>query len=313
MSLFTLNEYTEQKKFRPQKTVFSYKDSDDFIKKRNDLIRHNLGNTVGNRIINRYAKKQARYVNNRLYQIGASSKRIGEKTLEGLKSGQIKLKDMTDQDRKELNHARTTEDLGQIVKDKLRTEFKLVHPEEVDAAYQPISHKHFGANLIGFNKNGNVGSIKDIDPHNKRLMTHSLLSHELDHKKGFEHELSNHKGQKRRDVLNRLTKSQSFNGNMDTYKKLPAEISARKVELNTNSLRDRAFNDPKHVKEREGVFKKIEHDTRGRTVRSYHGLLKHDANNIYDKSQQKMANLATTTKRNVPDHEVPESISNKFK
>ena len=47
MSLFTLNEYTEQKKFRPQKTVFSYKDDNDYKTKRNNLIRHNLGNTVG--------------------------------------------------------------------------------------------------------------------------------------------------------------------------------------------------------------------------------------------------------------------------
>lgn len=294
MGLFTLNEYTEQKKFRPQKTIFSYKDSADYKTKRDNLIRHNLGNTVGNRIINRDAKKQARYANNRLYQMGASSKRIGEKSLEGLKSGQIDLKDMTDQERKELNHARTTEALGQIVKEKLRSEFKTVHPKELDASYQPLSHKHFGANLIGFNKNGNVGSIKDIDPHNKRLMIHSLLSHEIDHKKGMEHEISNHKGQKRKDVLNRLTKSQSFNGNMDTYRKLPAEISAHKVELNTNSLRDRAFNDPKHVKEREETFKKIEHDTRGRSARSYHGLLKPDPNNTYDKSNQKMTNLYTT-------------------
>ena len=312
MSLFTLNEYTEQKKFRPQKTIFTYKDNNDYKTKRDNLIRHNLGNTVGNRIIYRDAKRTSRLTNDYLHRKGASSaKRNGEAGLKMLTN--IDPKKITPEARNILNNSRTTKDLGQIVKDKFRTKFKPVHPEEVDAAYQPISHKHFGANLIGFNKNGNVGSIKDIDPHNKRLMTHSLLSHELDHKKGFEHELSNHKGQKRKDVLNRLKKSQSFNGNMDTYKKLPAEISARKVELNTNSLRDRAFNDPKHVKEREGVFKKIEHDTRGRTIRSYHGLLKHDANNTYDKSQQKMANLATTTKRNVPDHEVPESIRNKFK
>ena len=48
-------------------------------------------------------------------------------------------------------------------------------------------------------------------------------------------------------------------------------------------------------------------------VKIEHGLLKHDPNNTYDKTQQKMANLYTTTKRNVSDHEVPESIRNKFK
>ena len=29
MSLFTLNEYTEKKNFRPQKTIVTYKDYDD--------------------------------------------------------------------------------------------------------------------------------------------------------------------------------------------------------------------------------------------------------------------------------------------
>ena len=33
MSLFTLNEYTEQKKLRDKKHIFTYKDGDDFNKK----------------------------------------------------------------------------------------------------------------------------------------------------------------------------------------------------------------------------------------------------------------------------------------
>ena len=311
MSLFTLNEYTEQKKFRPQKTVFSYKDDNDYKTKRNNLIRHNLGNTVGNRIITRDAKRTSRFTNDHLHRIGASSaKRNGEIALNMLKN--FDPKEITPEARNVLNNSRTAKDLGMHVKSNFISEIK-PHQNDLDALYQPLSHKHFGANTIGFNKNGTLVSNQNIDPHNKRLIRHSLLSHEIDHKKGFEHEISNHKGQKRKEVLNRLGKSQAFTGNMDTYKKLPAEISANKVQLNTNSLRDRAFNDPKHVKEREETFKKIEHDTRGRTVGSYHGLLKHDPNNTYDKTQQKMANLYTTTKRNVSDHEVPESIRNKFK
>ena len=311
MSLFVLNEYTEQKKFRPQKTVFSYKDDNDYKTKRDNLIRHNLGNTVGNRIITRDAKRTSRFTNDHLHRIGASSaKRNGEIALNMLKN--FDPKEITPEARNVLNNSRTTKDLGMHVKSNFKSEIK-PHQNNLDAVYQPLSHKHFGANTIGFNKNGHLVSNQNIDPHNKRLIRHSLLSHEIDHKKGFEHEISNHKGQKRKEVLNRIGKSQAFTGNMDTYKKLPAEISANKVQLNTNSLRDRAFNDPKHVKEREETFKKIEHDTRGRTVGSYHGLLKHDPNNTYDKTQQKMANLYTTTKRNVSDHEVPESIRNKFK
>ena len=34
MSLFTLNEYTEQKKFRDKKHIFTYKDGDDYNKNR---------------------------------------------------------------------------------------------------------------------------------------------------------------------------------------------------------------------------------------------------------------------------------------
>ena len=71
MSLFTLNEYTEQKKFRPQKTIFTYKDNNDYKTKRDNLIRHNLGNTVGNRIINRDAKRTSRLTNDYLHRKGA--------------------------------------------------------------------------------------------------------------------------------------------------------------------------------------------------------------------------------------------------
>ena len=76
-----------------------------------------------------------------------------------------------------------------------------------------------------------------------------------------------------------MTNPKSF----EVYKSLPAERSAYKVGLNTNSLRDRAFNDPKHVKEREGIFKKIEHDTRGKTVKQYHDSIGSDPHKYYEK------------------------------
>ena len=63
MSLFTLNEYTEKKNFRPQKTIVTYKDYDDMKNNVRKAIKHNLGNTVGNRVILRNAKQDARKVN----------------------------------------------------------------------------------------------------------------------------------------------------------------------------------------------------------------------------------------------------------
>ena len=198
MSLFTLNEYTEQKKFRPQKTVFSYKDDNDYKTKRDNLIRHNLGNTVGNRIITRDAKRTSRCTNDHLHRIGASSaKRNGEIALNMLKN--FDPKEITPEARNVLNNSRTTKDLGMHVKSNFKSEIK-PHQNDLAALYQPLSHKHFGANTIGFNKNGSLVSNQNIDPHNKRLIRHSLLSHEIDHKKGFEHEISNHKGQKREEV-----------------------------------------------------------------------------------------------------------------
>ena len=296
MGLFTLNEYTEQKKFRPQKTVFTYKDGDDFIKNRDKTIVHNLGKTVGNRVVTRFHKKDARDLRQKL----GNDKKLGNTVIAGAKNNPSAL-DKNDHDfiNKNINSpevigAKTRSDLNQMRK---------AQPAQFTAAYAPISHKHFNANLIGLNKTQihNIGDTNDKsmkNSHNRRLMVHSVLSHEIDHKKGFEHEIAKHSGQKAREVQKRLKNSQSAPldamvnpKSFEVYKSLPAERSAYKVGLNTNSLRDRAFNDPAHVKERQNIFKKIEHDTRGKTLKAYHNTIKPDSHDYYGKYNKKITGL----------------------
>ena len=271
MSLFTLNEYTEKKNFRPQKTIVTYKDYDDMKNNVRKAIKHNLGNTVGNRVILRNAKQDARKVNSEV------NKKINTLKLSHTPYNSTNFKNTS----------------KRIINNNTRNAIN----NDVIAQYKPISHKYKGANLIMINKNGPISKMpKDsITPHNKRLLTHSILSHEIDHKKGFEDELDNHKGQKRKEVLNRMRSSQvapmTLVGPSETYKRLPAEISANKVQMNTNSLRDRAFNNPDHVKERKAIFKKIEHDTRGKSIKAYQDKLPYDKDNTYEKSREKMTKL----------------------
>ena len=300
MSLFTLNEYTEQKKFRDKKYIFTYKDADDLNKNQNRLIVHNLGKTVGNREILRFHKKTARNINRYL----GNDKGLGNKIISDYK------KDPNDPEydnefiKKNINSPKI---VGAHHKNLYHKAVKS-QPEQFSAIYLPRSHKHFDANLIGLNKTQmhNAGDRTDKsmeNSHNKRLLVHTLLSHEIDHKKGFEHEIAKHKGQKAREVQQRLANSQSAPvdtmtnpRSFEVYKSLPSERSAYKVGLNTNSLRDRAFNDPKHVKEREGIFKKIEHDTRGKSVKQYHDSIGSDPHKYYEKYNQKIGNLLLNRK-----------------
>ena len=303
MSLFTLNEYTEQKKFRDKKHIFTYKDGEDFNKNRDRLIVHNLGKTVGNREILRSHKKNARNIN----RYFGSDKGLGNKIISEYKKDQKNPEyDHEDHEFMKKNIS-SPKIVGAHYKNLYHKAVKS-QPEQRSAAYVPISHKHFDANLIGLNKAQihNVGDRTDKsmeNSHNKRLLVHTLLSHEIDHKKGFEHEIAKHKGQKAREVQQRLRKSQSTPvdamtnpKSFEVYKSLPAERSAYKVGLNTNSLRDRAFNDPKHVKEREGIFKKIEHDTRGKSIKQYHDSIGSDPHKYYEKYNQKIGNLLLNRK-----------------